>query len=536
VQIELWTFKPRRMKKISILMLAVVTLVATSCSDYLDINTNKNQPTSVAAPLVMSQALVASALVINAYNTYGMQTGGYAANGGGFGGFNETTTYLYTNNNYNNLWPTTYDNLEDYQYIINQTTDADGNVMPDQIYFNAVARIMKSWGFQLLVDAYNDVPYSAALQGQANLTPEYDDAATIYAALAADLDKALADINAGQTAAIAPTPLGSYDVVFGADMNKWKQFANTVKLRLVIRGGSKVNFANKSFDAAGFLTTNALINPGYLRDNNRQNPEWNSWAFNYQGVAATKAWIPTTFVMGYYDGHRLKDDWRGAKTYESYGSPITNQLGYEGNGIPKSPDGNYWYPGANKKGTESGNATGVLKGPNAGMVLMLAAESYFLQAEGAMTGLIPGTVKTLFESGIKASFNYIYQLPDKTIPAGSNPDADAAAYIAANPSYLVQIDLANSDAQREEAIITQKWIALNMVNSWEGFNEYRRTGFPKVQGTTPNGTFASIVSGITSRPDRLPTRILYPSTEIQYNGDNVPAGVNSVSSTIFWAK
>src|SRR5882762_5960541 len=120
------------MKKITIIMLAVATMIVTSCKDYLDINTNPNKPTTVGAPLVLSQALVATGIVLNQYNTYGMQTGGYAANAGGFGGFNETVTYIYTNNNYSNLWPASYDNLEDYQYIINQTQDADGVVDESQ--------------------------------------------------------------------------------------------------------------------------------------------------------------------------------------------------------------------------------------------------------------------------------------------------------------------------------------------------------------------------------------------------------------------
>jgi hypothetical protein len=519
-------------------MLAIAAVFATSCSDYLDINTNANNPTTVAAPLVLSQALVATGIVLNQYNTYGMQTGGYAANAGGFGGFNETTTYIYTNNNYANLWPTTFDNLEDYQYILNQTVDEDGNVLADQIYFNAVARIMKSYDFQLLIDAYNNVPYSEALQGDANLTPKYDDAPTIYSQLAADLDKAIADIEAGQAAAVAPTALGAYDVVFGGNVSSWIKLANTIKLRLMVRGQGKVTFANTTFNAAGFITTDALINPGYTKDVNRQNPNWNSWAFNYTptatNVAATKAWIPTTFVFGFYNGYKLNDPGRGAAMYYQFPATGTNQLGYEGTGIPKSPDGNFWYPGADRKGATAGNTTGVLKGSNAGMSLMLAAESYFLQAEASMEGIIAGNPKTLFESGIHASFKYLYQLPDKTVVG--TPDADANAYIASNNSYLVKFDNATTDAQKLEAIITQKWLALNMVNSQEGFNEYRRTGYPRVQGTQPNNTFASAESLVSTRPDRLPTRVLYPISEIQYNSENVPTDVNSTTSLIFWAK
>src|SRR3954470_14066278 len=102
------------MKRI-IIMISAVAVLFSSCSDYLDINENKNKPTTVSAELVLPQALTATASVLNRYNTYGMQIGGYAANAGGYGGFNELVTYKYTPTNYNDLWPNTYDNLEDYQ-------------------------------------------------------------------------------------------------------------------------------------------------------------------------------------------------------------------------------------------------------------------------------------------------------------------------------------------------------------------------------------------------------------------------------------
>src|SRR5690349_22538880 len=119
------------MKKI-ILAFAAMMVIATSCDDYLDINTNPNAPTSVSANLVLSQAIAATALVLNQYNSYGMQVGGYAANAGGYGGFNETVSYAYTPNNYSNLWEISYDNLEDYQYVLEQTDGVDS-----KLYFNA---------------------------------------------------------------------------------------------------------------------------------------------------------------------------------------------------------------------------------------------------------------------------------------------------------------------------------------------------------------------------------------------------------------
>jgi len=526
------------MKKISMIMLAVVALFATSCKDYLDINTNPNKPTSVTADLILPQALVATGIVLNQYNTYGAQLGGYMANAGGYGGFNETTTYIYTPNNYANLWAVSYDNLEDYQYMLNQT---DGD--PNYIFYNGVARIMKSYGYQLLVDAYGNVPYSQALQAADNLTPEYDDAATIYASLASEIDKAVADLNAGLVAAVAPKELGQNDVVFNGDVTSWIKFANSLKLRIIIRGQGKVTFANTSFDPTGFLDQDALINPKFLRDNNRQNPEWNQWTWNYAGTAAPKAWIPSTFIATFYNNIKISDIGRAKKMYYTWPATGTNQLGFESTGIPKSPDGSFWYPGTQRDGKVAGNATGAIKGPDAGVPLMIMAESDFLLSEAFLEGIptgAPGDAQTWFEQGITDAFIYTYSLPGGGLygvaDVVGDPEGDAAAYLSANAGNpLVDWTAAATTAQKLEAIITQKYIAENMVNSQEGYNEYRRTGYPTVVGSDPTSTFASIASQ-SSRPDRLPARILYPTSEIQYNPVNVPQGVTSTNTTIFWAK
>jgi len=122
-------------------------------------------------------------------------------------------------------------------------------------------------------------------------------------------------------------------------------------------------------------------------------------------------------------------------------------------------------------------------------------------------------------------------------PITADVKALVANYRTLNASNtLVNYKLATTQDQKTEAIITQKYIALNMVNSQEGWNEYRRTGYPSVSGTAAETTFASKVSQST-RADKLPSRILYPTTEVQYNSANVPsATTDSFTSLIFWAK
>jgi len=521
------------MRKLTTLLFIGLTVLGTSCKKYLNINTNPNSATSATPELILPQALTTTANVLNSFNTYGMQVGGYGANAGGYGGFGTAISYNFSSNDYAGLWSATYDNLEDYQAILDYTAPQ----LPKYNYFNAAARIMKVYDFELLVDAYNNIPYSTALTGSISLTPKYDDAAAIYASLATQLDSAILTINSAVTG--VTITMGTNDVLFGGSSAKWKQLANTLKLRLIVHGAAKATFANKTFDAAGFLSTDALINPGYSRDNGKQNPAWNNWAFSYTGGDATKSWIPSKFTLGFYDGHKLTDSGRGRAVYYQYAdSPYTgaNQLGYENVSVPKCPSGSYWYSGTNRVGTSAGGSVGTLKGPNAGYPVMTAAESYFLQAEAVVRGLTTSTSTdaALFKSGIVASYNYLYQLPGGALSGSSA--TDETAYETKNSgSYLVNYSLAASTANKIEAIITQKYIALNFVNSQEGWNEYRRTHYPTVvAGGNAYQTFASTVSEST-RADKLPTRIMYPTSEGSYNPENVPSGITPFTSTIFWA-
>jgi hypothetical protein len=535
------------MKKIfSIVLSGICIFSATSCKKYLDINTNPNQPTTATPALVFPQALTATAsLVSNSgdYNDYGSRLNGYYGNAGGFGSLGNLISYNFTTGDFNGLFQNTYDNLEDYQYIINNTE-------PTSIE-NATAQIMKAYDFQMLVDTYNKVPYFEALKGADNLQPKYDDGEAIYKDLADKLDAAIATLKTGTTTGIFTTS----DVLFKGHLDLWQQFANTIKLRLIIRAGSKVTFTNPTLDATvGFLTTDALVNPGYTKTIGKQNPYWDRWAFSETGAVrgAANVYVASPWILTFFNGTKISDPARGKAIFFGWDgtNAPSNQLGNTSASAVKAPTPAFFYTfqdvGTSVQG--SGNTGhGVFKGETAGQPLMLAAESYFLQAEGAVKGIIPGgDAKTLFNDGINASFTYLYK--NATGAIVGDADGDYAAYKTNNANnYLVAFDTytisttpttvtrATTTDEKIEAIIDQKYIALAYLFGGEAWNEFRRTGYPAITGNTPTTTFASTVS-VSTAPNRLPTRILYPVSEYSFNSSNVPSNVNPFSDKIFWAK
>lgn len=512
----------------------------SSCDEKLDINDNPNSPIDADVNLVLPNAIVASASISNQFNSYGGHFGGYIANAGGFSGFGTLLTYNLTPGDYNALWVNTFqDPLKDLKYVIDKTEGSD-----QYAYFNAAAKIMSVVNYQRLVDTFGDIPYSQSLRGEEGITaPEYDDAGEVYQDLFATLDEAITLIED------ADFPLNltrASDPLFGSNtsterpiadqMLDWKKYANTLKLRILLRLSGNAafstfvttGFANLDVAGIGFLTDDAIIDPGY--EKNRPNPTWNSWGRTTTDALSNSSRIPTTYSFAFFNGAKISDSGRGETLFVNFPTTPHNQLGNEV-GNPTIVAGQVTWA-SNQTGL---TGSGVLKGPAQGQPLMLLAEAKFLQAEAELKGFIAGTYTTTYYDGIRASFAYLYKDENENILAGFNPTTLKDAYVSTNAgNRLVEIEVATTDAQRLEAIITQKYISMLMVTSDESWNEYRRTGFPAtVPGGAPALDIASNKSNVTTRADRLPTRVMYPSSEQSFNTANYVV-IDYTSDLIFW--
>ncbi len=514
-------------------VLLVVAFSAPSCKKFLDINENPNSATSGTPELILPQAIVRSANLTWSYNGLGNDLMGYTANVGGVGGWGSTISYNFSNSSYSGLFSGTYKANEDLLTVITMSEkDNEHNA------FIGAAKIMMVFNYQSLVDTYNDVPYTEALLGTANLQPKYDKAEDIYKALADTLDKAITIMKSTTTNSAFKTA----DPLFTGDITKWIKFANTIKLRLIIRSNGKVTFANSSFDAAGFLTEDAMVNPGYSKDNGKQNPTFNSMAYSYSGSAVAYQRVPTPYFISYFDNTFISDPKRATMYFNGGVNVRQNQLGYVENDAEKGISPSVWYIATEPTNNATNYAKiGLLKGPDMGQPIMLASESYFLQAQANLKNLtgVPGTVKSNFEAGIFNSFKYLEKDNTNMIPADRNPEADFQAYLTSNAgNKLVDIDAATNDEQKLEAIISQQYVAYNQIISHQAWFEFQRTGYPLITGqpTMANKkyTFVSLVSEAKT-PNKLPTRILYPQSEINYNSKNVPTA-DFNTSKIFWSK
>jgi len=498
------------MKKYILIIAVALAAGFSGCKKgYLDLTDNPNSPSTTTPQLALAGGLN-YAVGIEQGGTYGQYGvwAGYQTTSGGFVPSTTINQFQFGLGDFNG------DFGEWYQCLL--TFDQLKTIAPGPTYanFQAIAMIMEAYGFQSLVDNFNNVPYSQALNPNIT-TPKYDDGHTIYEALGTQLDAAIKLIQQNP-GALSPA---NSDIMFGGNMTNWIKFANSLKLRLAMRLSTKfpsdpLTADLKSTESLGYLdgTVEGAVNPGYTNLAGKENIFYGSYGFDQNGDEAG-------------DNDYFRAAATSVDSLAKFNDPRETQI-YALTQNPDSPStakpsivrGNVF--GDTKalgNSTTSSFGPGLLKSPSQNAFLFLSSESLFLQAEAAYDGYITGDAQTLYQAGITASF----------VELGLTP-AQAVTYYNQN---IVDVSWTASTASGhspEEAIIVQKWIALNSLFNFEAWNEYRRTGYPVL----PSSIDPAAIS------KTLPTRVFYPLSELQTNSANLSAQgtINPFTSKIFWAK
>lgn len=493
-------------------------LALTSCR--LDDNITPNEPLTEQVPL--KQRLAAAQTT-----SYAVQAGRMNALGNLWMNSWSGNIYQYGNpatdetnltlssGFYAGVWDDMYRALTRYQVII----DSDQAAMnPNHV---AIAKIMKAYYMQYVVDLYGNAPYTEAFKEGNNVTPKYDNDAAIYKALAQELydSKALIASATGNPAYVVST---TEDVMMGGNMTKWNAMANTVLLKLAVR-------ISKTTDAAGialrndivsklagaqFVTADVLIQPGYSAASpDSQNPLYN-WFGRFTSAGGNNTAGYFLYRASDHIVKTLKGD--ASKATAGVADPrvgflfatakeyCTGTTGYYGlvQGDGKAADD---CPNGTKRVNGSFSGFGGIfiksaaEGSSAPGVVMFLAESELLQAEAAV--YFPGSFsggQLHFENAVKASFAFDGMTP-----------AQATTYLAAiagKPLVGWGTDMNSQIA----GIQFQRWIALTNYNAIESFINFRKTGYP-----------ATPLSTSSTKPNK-PYRLVYPGSEYTANAGNVP--------------
>lgn len=522
----------------------------TSCKKYLDVNKNPNvaQTATVQVLLPTGQMYVASSVGTDLEIT-GSIWGQYWTQNPNSSQYKSLEQYEPNNSTFEYPWDNLYLGVENLDQMYKLA------VAQNKLQYQAIGLLMQAYTFQLITDGWGDVPYSQALQGLNNVpNPHYDAQKIIYSGILGMIDSAITLINPSDV-----TLPGTDDLIYSGNMTKWKKFAYTLKLKVLLRlsyidpgtasagiaampvagsayisdvGPAVLEATNSREDAQiNFITTSGNKNPLYAEE---------------VGLTGTQNLVGSNTCI---DSMNANDDYRAYIFYQylSNGSIAgVNQGNYNavlGAGTYSIPS-TYVAGDATDLGVQEGLYT--ISSARAPVKFLSCYESYFLQAEAVARGYLGGNDATLYRAGITASFDaYAYAFADENLELAAAADsmtssngnlitsdlfltADYALYSYMNgdtiygapPAYWSQYPAGGSQTDKLRFILTQKWFSMCGNQGFEAWTEWRRTGYPDF--------FVKSANGVGGFPERL----IYPNSEVTRNL-NFP-GLQSVQSKVWW--
>ncbi len=232
-------------------MAGMSMLSFTSCNDWLDINTDPDNPTDVTAPY--QQRLAHIQFYTNDANQFAawrttMAMGDWTKNDGG-------GTYTYASDWY----PTDAMVTTPYQWFfvganVNSQDMYDKALAAGNYQYAGAAKLLRAYGFMLMTDLYGEMPYTQACTQSA--TPEYDTGRTIFMGCISDIEEAIELLKKGQSQDSKLPTLAEGDSWNGGSVDKWIKLAYLFKARwlnhLTKKGAG--SYKDGKYDANEILT------------------------------------------------------------------------------------------------------------------------------------------------------------------------------------------------------------------------------------------------------------------------------------------
>lgn len=436
-----------------------------------------------------------------------------------------------------NQWSGYFLKVDGFLRLVVPGTDLENNLM------EAVGNIMKSTYFATYSELWGEIPYSEVGQ-EGILTPKYDTQKDIYKGVIASLDAAMAVIGDNTVTGVGANDLAEYDLLFGGDLQKWKSFANGLKLRIALRakGAPEDDFAdaaitealaaplptedikikkdlnvswNISANNGGFYSrynpashiklSDKLINA--LQDNN--DPRLAAYAEPISGGEVT--------FVGYSEpSNKEKVDYLLANTLDRAGVPYTATVSgsdlivdiaagkyYVGQPLRLS-DGMKTFLFSEMLSNQSLVCEGSIAiGKEIDKMIMPLSEVHFMQAEAALLGF-GGDANNLFQMGIQASFNQ-WEVQDN-------------GYLASPLATL-----SGSKEEQLQQLAFQAWLAYYMVD-YQGWAIARDFHLEGITDDTPD--LPELYSNNLAIGRVFPQRIVYAQPAYNLNGDNLQEAIS----------
>ncbi len=466
------------MKKILTIALVAMSLFATSCKEWLDINDNPNYLPTLEPYAMLSAAQVAMASKVG-YNMelIGTLWSQHAVQGSSTNQYNDIYQYdlQYTSSYFSDVWTTFYSMvIPTFNEIIEGSKD-DASL----IDFEFMGRTLRAYCFYILNSLYGDVAYTEGCQRTTIDQPHFDAEKDVYNKLVAEMESILAMDKEAVLTAFAGDVYYQYDMIFNCDGDLWYEFANSLYIDMLLRDFDNNKSKIQAALANPILSDDAKLD--HFEDTaDRSNPFYESDRRQLNTTENLRCCKDVLDVMS-------ADDARVDMFYTT-----------------------------KRNGAYVGGAYGTSITTNASSKLNLAA-----------------TDPVYFFSAAQAEFNAaeIYARLNDAVNAQAHYEAGveyAFDRFGLDASDLLEGDYAFKAGGKEamvKQIIMQKWLASIRCNAWSAWFDINRTGYPE------RGKDISKFDGSIGG---FPHRYLYPQRSSLYNA-NTP-DVVPMDTPLWWQK
>ena len=484
--------------------LAILGLcIALAGCDFDEINTNPNAPTT-ATPAMLAAAQIGNAL-IKSYDGKGFFYDHMLSKHISFG---EGRIEEYQYNNIGRWGFGVYTNLTNAAKMVEIADDIDKDAYTGLFLF-----IKAQCLFELSLGV-GDIPYSDALKALNGTTsPKYDAQKDVMLQILDDLDRAYEHFSA------ATRDFAGDITHFGGNRDQWMRAVSTLQLKVLI------NLSKKEADPDLKVKERfaKIVNDQQLMLSNSDNFQLtygdqvsNQYPMYVLG-GNRNAMYPdmTTMVMNplkEHEDYRLfslaepckakADEGVDASEWDAYGC-VDPSWRYMEVIIP--------YRNADSVSLLNNRFFEIQSGQPT--IKHGYTEMNFILAEARLRGWITtGSANDYYKEGIRANMKFIAQYtPEKYAHGRPITDEWIEEFLQKPALQLAEAD--GFSPANLEKIITQKYLAAFMNDTYNSYFEYRRTGYPNLP--------VSAESNLNTIPDKIPVRWMYSSEEYQYNRDNV---------------
>ncbi|BDD12187.1 hypothetical protein FUAX_46190 (plasmid) [Fulvitalea axinellae] len=452
----------------------VLFLVVACTSGFEKINDNPNDPTTVPPEDILADVIIQTAYSYQEASTIGPSVSASRY----FTKIRNETDDLF---NWTGVsWRDQFKALSNNQNLLDMTEGRK-----DLSHLHAIGLIIKSFNFSYLTDLYGDIPYSEALLSKDEdiIYPQYDSQEDIYKNIMADLT--LANNMLSKPGELPE----SGDILYHGNALAWRKFANSLRLRMLIRMSGKVSVR----EDIQSMMDQPDVYPLILNNNDNASLPYVGTLDEYSWIFYNKRWLMNRYRPSkiFVDLLLRQDDPRLEAWLSPVNAWIASERWIDKNmyvGVPHAIPNPYEYNGGEDYISSLSDVYLEESHSHVEAMMINCCEVYFNLAEAVQRlGVkVPGnTDESLYYKGIRASMRqYGVEAEEKFFKS---------AEIAYNASF--------------EQLIIQKWLSLWLTGA-EGWFDHRRTGFP------------NFPIGERAVQRTIPLRFQYPPEEMATNEEN----------------